>query len=285
MSSVFLVMAHRDPDQVARLAGDLVGSSRRVYLHLDAAVAPDPFRRALAGRLGTRSAEVRWVADRVRVRWGGLSLVRAAFGAARQAFADGPVARATLLSGACRLVRPVDELDRLDPHTEYLRVDRVITPAGGFQAEKLSRRWFDDSRLLARLGGRLPRRWPAVLPPIRQGAVWWSLTGDGLAYVLAAADRRPALLTALQHAHCADEMVVPTLIADSAYGERVSQRYDLDPAAAEGVSRHGLHYLRWHQGAWSPDWLTAADLPAIRASGAYFARKVDSVRSADLLPA
>lgn len=285
MSSVFLVMAHRDPDQVARLAGDLVGSSRRVYLHLDAAVAPSPFRHALANRLGTRATEVRWVADRVRVHWGGLSLVRASFGAARQAFADGPASRVTLLSGACRLVRPVEELDRLDPHTEYLRIDRVISPDSGFQAEKLGRWWFDDSRQLARLGGRLPRQWPTGLPSVRQGAVWWSLTGEGLAYVLAAAEGHPALLAALQHAHCADEMVVPTLIADSPYGERVAQRYDLDPAAAVGVSRHGLHYLRWRQGAWSPDWLTAADLPAIRASGAYFARKVDSVRSADLLPA
>lgn len=30
-------------------------------------------------------------------------------------------------------------------------------------------------------------------------------------------------------------------------------------------------------------WLTAADLPPIRVSGAHFARKVDSILSADLL--
>lgn len=286
MSSVFLVMAHRDPDQVARLAGDLVGSSRRVYLHIDAAVPLGPFQQAVASRLGPLAAEVRWVSDRVPVRWGGFSVVKATFAAARQALADGPVARATLLSGSCQLVRSAAELDQLDPDTEYLRIDRVISPAGGAQAEKLNRWWFNDSRGLIGLGGRLPRRWPTGLPPIRQGAQWWSLTGDCLAYVLAAAERESRLLAALRFAHCPDELIVPTLLADSPYGDRVAQRYDLDQAdsAAGGqADLHGLHYLRWSEDSWSPAWLTADDLPAIRASGAYFARKVDSVRSADLL--
>lgn len=289
MSSVFLVLAHRDPDQVARLAGDLVGSSRRVYLHVDAAVAIGSFRRAVASRLGSRAGEVRWVTDRVRVRWGGFSVVEATFAAVRQALADGPVARATLLSGSCQLVRPVADLDRLDPGVEHLRIDRTISPAGGPQAEKLSRWWFNDSRMLVRLGGRLPRRWPAGLPPVRQGAQWWSLTGDCLAYLLHAAEREHRLLAALRFAHCPDELIVPTLLADSPYGDRVAQRYDLDqagsadPAAGGQVELHGLHYLRWSEDSWSPAWLTADDLPAIRASGAYFARKVDSVRSADLL--
>ena len=287
MSSAFLVLAHRDPDQVARLAGDLVGSSRRVYLHVDAAVSLNPFQQAVASRLGPRAREVRWVADRVRVHWGGFSVVEATFAAARQALADGPVARATLLSGSCQLVRPVADLDQLDPGVEYLRIDRTISPAGGPQTEKLCRWWFNDSRVLVRLGGRLPRRWPAGLPLIRQGAQWWSLTGDCLAYVLRAAEREHRLLAALRFAHCPDELIVPTLLADSPYGDRVAQRYDhLDQADSAGgrlADLHGLHYLRWSEDSWSPAWLTADDLPAIRASGAYFARKVDSVRSADLL--
>jgi len=283
VSSVFLVLAHRDPDQLARILGELVGSSRRVYVHVDAQVELAPFQTVVAHRLGSLAGEVRWVADRVAVRWGGLSVVKATFGAARQALAEGPVSRATLLSGSCHLVRPVTDLELLDPSVEYLRIDRTVSPAGGYQAEKLGRWWFNDSRLLAGLGGRLPRRWPSGLPPIRQGAQWWSLTGECLAYLLAAAEHHRALLAALRFAHCPDELIVPTLLADSPYGDRVSQRFDLDPAAGEQVDLHGLHYLRWSDDAWSPAWLTAADLPAIRASGAHFARKVDSARSADLL--
>lgn len=226
------------------------------------------------------------MADRESVHWGGFSVVRATFAAARQALADGPVTRATLLSGSCHLVRPVADLDQLDPGVEYLRIDRAISPAGGPQAKKLGRWWFNDSRMWVRLGGRLPRRWPSRLPPIRHGAQWWSLTGDCLAYVLRAAEREHRLLAALRFAHCPDELIVPTLLADSPYGDRVAQRYDLDQAdsAAGGqADLHGLHYLRWSEDSWSPAWLTIDDLPTIRASGAYFARKVDSVRSADLL--
>ena len=231
MSSVFLVLAHRDPDQLARLLGELVGPSRRVYVHLDARVDLGPFERAVANRLGPLAAEVRWVRDRVSVHWGGFSVVKATFATARQALADGPLTRATLLSGSCHPVRPVADLDQLDPDLEYLRIDRLISPAGGPQTEKLSRWWFNDSRALVRLGGRLPRRWPKGLPPIRQGAQWWSLTGDCLAYLLRAAEREHGLLAALQFAHCPDELIVPTLLADSPYGDRVTQRYDLDPAA------------------------------------------------------
>lgn len=286
MSSVFLVLAHRDPDQLARLLGELVGSSRRVYVHVDARVDLAPFRAAIRSD-GVRWAGVHWVRDRRVVRWGGLSVVDAILASIAQARGDGPVHRYTLLSGSCFPVRPVEEIGELPADVEHLRIDRTIDPAGGVQAEKLNRRWFNDSRLLRRWGGRLPAQWPRGLPPVKQGSAWWSLTAGCVHHVLTVLDDRPELRTAFRQTHCPDELVLPTIIAASPYADRIErrQRYDLtqDEDAGDQDPRHGLHYINWSPDGWSPAWLTAADLPAIRASGAHFARKIDSVRSADLL--
>lgn len=281
MSSVFLVLAHRDPDQLARLLGELVGSSRRVYVHLDARVDARPFRLAVERRCAAADG-LHWVGDRQPVRWGGWSVVAATLAAAAQARSDGPVHRYTLLSGSCLPVRPVAEIADLPVDREYLRIDRTLDPRGGEQSEKVNRLWWNDHRLLARLGGRFPARWAASSPPVRQGSAWWSLTAGCLHQAMHRLDQDPQLRRAFRHTHCPDELVLPTLVADSAYADRIDQRYDETGRAGDDDRRHGLHYISW-SGGWSPAWLTATDLPAIRASGAYFARKIDSVRSADLL--
>lgn len=288
MSSVFLVLAHRDPDQLARLLGELVGPSRRVYVHVDARVDLAPFRTATGRRLTTcpdGSTGPYWVRDRRVVRWGGLSVVEAILASIAQARGDGPVHRYTLLSGSCFPVRPVAEVGDLPGAVEYLRIDRTIDPSGGPQAEKLHRRWFNDSRWLRRWGGRLSAHWPRDLPPVKQGSAWWSLTADCVHHAVGVLDERPELRRAFRRTHCPDELVLPTIIAGSPYGDRVAQRYDLagDGNGGDADPRHGLHYINWSRNGWSPGWLTAADLPVILASGAHFVRKVDSVRSADLL--
>lgn len=281
MSSVFLVLAHRDPDQLARLLGELVGPSRRVYVHVDARAGLTPFRAAAA--LAGAAERVHWVRDRRSVRWGGWSVVEAVLAAVRQARGDGPVHRYTLLSGACFPVHPVAEIADLPEDVEFLRIDRTLDPAAGEQAEKLKRWWFDDSPRLRSVGGRLPRRWPRGLPVIKQGSAWWSLTAGAVHHAVRTLDDQPRLRRVLQHTHCPDELVFSTILAASPHADRIEQRYDREGDPRTAGDRHALHYLRWPPDDWSPAWLSAADLPDIQASGARFVRKIDSIRSADLL--
>ncbi len=51
------------------------------------------------------------------------------------------------------------------------------------------------------------------------------------------------------------------------------------------VSDDGRRFIRWTPGAPHPETLTAEDAEAIRASGSFFARKVDLERSAGLMDA
>ena len=269
MRFAYLILAHDSPAQLAALAARLcpADSPDIAVLHIDA-------KSPLAGEAGALAAAnpaIRLVERPVAVRWGHASMVEAMRRLLRTALAEG-FTHAHLLSGSDWPVAP-------RPQIAAEIGDRCwIEAVPGVQAERMAIRRYDArwlrpdpthlfdwyrARLLKDISFRLPPRTKLPWGPWHKGSQWWSLPREVCAAVLHELDEGFAG-GHFDFTVCADEHAIQT-IAAHLFPDRVI---------------HHRYFLRWHEGAASPAWLTAADWPAAQASGAWFARKL----SADVDP-
>lgn len=262
-----LVIAHRDPDAVARLTASLDCPWIDTFVHIDRKVAIEPFRRACAHT----PAEFLPDRARIRVNWGGFSLVQAILNTMQHAHGRRRYRRYILLSGADLLVKPLPALrEALTTDDEYLRIDRVLTA----DSPRLNRLHHYDAPGPIRklLADRIPRR----LPPstrMYHGSTWWALTGEAVDHILHTLRSDRTATRFLRGSSCPDEIVFHTIIAESPLAHRISD----DRTRGDGSGHpdvHGLHHIVWSDSAYSPRDLTATDIAALRSTPACFARKI-----------
>ncbi|MCT2400129.1 beta-1,6-N-acetylglucosaminyltransferase [Novosphingobium mangrovi (ex Huang et al. 2023)] len=271
----YLILAHEDENQLDALIDVLVppGSPDVAIVHADR-------RSALWNILRRRPADpdgrMVLVPDPVAVRWGHhgqieaiAKLVAAAVRAGCDyahliSGADWPiapreqiVAEITRENGLCHLEARAGHLEermqtfRFD--TRWLRLDPQKdrrTYAVTWELRRLAR-WFDAAR--RHFGLERPRPWGEW----RYGSQWWSLPADALGVL---ARELPRLIASgrLAGTICADEHVVPTIIAHAFPGRLADNR----------------RFIDFPPGASSPRVLDASHRSAILASGAWFMRKV-----------
>jgi hypothetical protein len=278
MRMAYLIMAHADRAALQALLHALLppGTPDMAVVHIDAASAL--WREVRGGGLSD-DPRVMLLPNPVKVIWGHRSQVTVQRLLIEAALAHG-VDYAHILSGVCWPVASraamLADIAAAPPGTCF--AEKV----GGEQAARmqdyrLDTRWLRldpardklayaatwELRRLARWGGvlreqlGLPRSQP--LGPWHKGSGWWSLP----AAALASTARDLALLEdsgRLKGTVCADEHAVPTSLA-LRHGDKLQAN---------------RRFIVFPPGASSPRVLTAADLLAIRASGAWFMRKVDS---------
>lgn len=276
MKIAFLIMAHAYPAALARLLRTLVAiDDAEIYVHVD---------RKSSGRLfaATRAdfPRVRWLERRTRVQWGGFSQVEATLALMRTARAEQAYGRYVLLSGQDILIKPVAEVRAvLGGPCEFIRVDREVSlDQRSPLTDRVRYRWFHDrSKLLLPISGRLRNRRP--LPaPLFQGSSWWALSGPAVNWLIARVDSEPGWAEYFRDVSCADEIFFHTLIKQSPFADSIS--HDFERCGAEKTPlpgyEHGCHYIDWlTPNVTLPKALDVDDLPALIASPALFARKVD----------
>jgi len=278
MRQAYLILAHAGPDQLERLLDRLLpqGTPDSAILHLDASAPIWAMRARFAGH---RSSAVQVIADPVAVRWGHHSIMQATAKLLAAAM-ETPFDIAHHISGADWPVLPHD---RLVASIAAEGLDKArIAIVGAVQTERMQTWWLDDRLIgpgarssdlrirsaqllraashgitgLAAAAGQ--RRSELYDQPWLKGWQWWSLPRD---IVGAARAELDALLRSgrLRFTKCSDEHVIPTVV-----GRRFADR--IVPYR---------RFIRWPEGDSSPAVLTRADLPMIRASNAWFARKID----------
>ncbi|MEO7553717.1 MAG: beta-1,6-N-acetylglucosaminyltransferase [Alteraurantiacibacter sp.] len=274
----YLIMAHADRGGVQALLHALLppGTPDLAIVHIDG--GSDLWREVRGGGLSD-DPRVILLPDPAKVIWGHRSLVTVHRLLLEAALAE-RVDYAHALSGVCWPVASreciVAEIAAAPPGACFAEAI-VGAQAERMQDYRLDTRWLRldpardrlayaatwELRRLARWGGHLrhalkmPRSMP--LGPWHKGSGWWSLPASALASTA----RDLTMLEdsgRLKGTVCADEHAVPTSLA----------------------LRHGEHlqpnrrFIAFPSGQSSPRVLTKADLPAIRASGAWFMRKVDA---------
>ena len=295
--TAFLVLCHHQPELLGVLVGRLQHPDANVFVHVDGRASSGLFKAAVEG-VGIAS----FVPDSERrtVNWSSYSMIEAIYSLIRYALHAAPNAqRFVLLSGQDQPVYPVAHiLARLTDGHEFIRVDRLLDPAGTGWFDHCGYDWYLGDRTVLNprtapwLLGRLVRRLERSLPrrkhygaPIFYGPSWWALTRPAIDYVMFAYDREPWRLKWFRHARCPEEMVFQTLLRASPYACNIRQDATRPTGADWPDALAATTYAHFEPGASSPKILDLGDLPAIRASGALFARKFDAAHSRTLIEA
>lgn len=260
-----LILEHQNPRRLAALARSLRHDDIDLYIHIDARVEVEPFVRELpAGH------QVVYVTDRVPVHWGGPGVVWACHAALGRAMDSGrDYGRYAFLSGADMRIAPLEQiLQAWATNIEFVGVERLLTPSGRRPDWRVARRHFLDAPgfIGRRLSGRLPRPVDTTIE-LHHGSAWWALTADAARHVRVFIDQHPEWMRFHRHTFASDEIIVPSIIANSTYAAHVAQN--------RSGNVHGMHYIDW-PGATSthPKVLGVEDIDALRGSSALFARKV-----------
>jgi len=274
MKQVFLIHAHKDLDQLNALVAQLCDEDFDIYVNLDRKSDIDPARVHPAAHL---------VGKRIDVRWGGFSQVQATLNSLRQIVAEVPeFDKVVFLSAQDFPLLPNDRLKReLSALARHELLDAMPLRPGGWPVAFRYQYFYREgggraeriacavANRLLRLAGR-HRRMPGGLQAWG-GSSWWALSRACIAHVLERVDREPAIARFFATVLCPDEMFFQTLVMNSPFRARVLSQ--------------NFRYIQWpEQGSRNPKVLDEGDFERIAASGAHFCRKLDSERSASLLP-
>jgi hypothetical protein len=276
----FVVLAHRAPDQVARLVARL--DPLEVFLHVDARVSADQ-RTAFEAVARMRNVTL---VESLPTPWASWGLVAAALRGMDTALArpSGPPTHVVVMSGQDYPLIPSRDVARFfSEHRDVSFMARWPLPS------RLFGRWGGMDRLRFRhrpVSGRkvflpVPRRLPRAIDPYG-GAMYWALNLRAARELQATMHRRPDLERFYRRTWIPDEMFVPTLV--------------MNGDAASTVANESLTFQRWDTyGTPHPNTLSLADLDAMMAAargpseeGGYarrklFARKIDVHRDPTIL--
>ncbi|MFM7425451.1 MAG: beta-1,6-N-acetylglucosaminyltransferase [Elainella sp.] len=284
MKLAFVILAHRYPEQLARLVKLLSSDGDDCLIHIDrrAAALLEQTQRLLGDLV--RTPQVVFVKQRSACRWGQFSIVNATLNCLnqmrQQAQHSGysePYDYIVLISGQCYPIKPLAQIKRfLAAHRgqQFIEAFPILEPnpwteqAGPYQA---ARRVFNWHGFFRSRHFYLPfqRTLPKGLIPYG-GSQWWALSGDCVAYLLAELDAHPEVIQYFKYTFIPDELFFQTLVANSPFQTALANRC--------------LTYLDWsNPNPTPPKVLGLEDFEQLANSDYLFARKFDPHRSQDLL--
>lgn len=274
----FVVLAHKQPEQVRRLLSRL--EANPVFIHVDAR-APDAVFRPVAQ---LQSSTVRML-PRYRTPWASWGYVEATLEGLRQAVETG-CTHVVALTGQCYPLWPIANLTGYlagRPGTSWIHQWPIPAPpwAIGDADGGLGRitRWCLTVRG-RHLRVPVRRDLPPGLKP-HYGQMQCCLAVPLVRWLLAEMERRPELKRHFRRTQAPDELLIPTLAMSS-------------PFAAQ-VTSDNLWYADWRSGGAHPKTLTSEDFGSIAKHAEnggdmcgpspvkLFARKFDEVLSRDVL--
>jgi hypothetical protein len=242
---------------------------------------------------------VLFLRDRVRVYWGGFSIVEATLRLLRSAVDDGEFEYAVLLSGQDFPIKsnrhinfffeehegkefisytslPTNKWnwgpDIMERIEYYWRVDDVRHLLETTGSKRLQRwGWSAYSRLTTLVYRHAPSLKKKFLPGIAPygGANWFAISSRCATYVLDYLREHPEYCRFFAHTLVPDEIFFQTLILNSPFWDHVI----ID----------ALRFTDWETGASSPRVLTCEDFDRIVASDSLYARKFDNDMYPDIM--
>lgn len=287
MQAAILILAHDQPDHLARLVKHLQCDWARIFIHIDKKADGAAFKRLIPAQKNTVILED---PHRVAVTWGGFSVVRATLSLLRQSLACGEqFDRFCLLSGSDFPVKPLDFIrSALASDTEYIRIDRRLGPSDANSHTGNVRRYhFMDSGFLGKLSRlqKIPRK-PYRKITLYQGSQWWSLTAGCVRHIMEFLKQNKDYSAFHRHVRCSDEVFFHSIVKASPFAARVSHDFEKarDPDSYRALNEHGSHYIDWNApGVPLPKILDDTDTARILNSSALFARKFRNNISSTLL--
>lgn len=272
----YLILAHSRFDQLRKLVSLLDDPRNDIYIHVDARAAGFE-RSSLDG--ACKHSGLFFIEPRIKVHWGGVSIMRAEIELLRMA-AAGQYDYYHLLSGMDLPIKSQDTIHEFfdaNAGKEFIQLWQMkkstlsrfryftLFPegAGSFGTNLLNNIF---KGLQMAVGFRINRK-----VDFHFGSQWFSIT-DGLArYIL---EHEDWLEKVFRHTNTCDEIFLPTLVCSSPF---IGNLYDREESPANSVNMANARFIDWSRGEsvrhpWTftnEDWELLHEVPQM------FARKFD----------
>lgn len=275
MKVAYLIMGHRDPDQILRLIHALRDSGAFFVIHIDER-APDHVFAPLKEYAASHPEVI--LTPRIRCYWGGFGIANAMIECVRVAArALHAFDYAILLSAQDYPIKSAVQIDEFltrNKGSEFIesfplaKPNRWTSHSGYYQAMNRVKYWtfFLRSRTF-----HLPiaRKFPFGWEPYG-GSQWWGLSRDCILYLDNFLQRNPGFVRFFRHVLIPDESMFQSILSNSAFADR--------------IVNNDLRHIDWERpNPKYPRTLEEEDFDILRTSPKLFARKFDPERSGELL--
>ncbi len=272
MKIAHLILAHKNPAQIARLIGRLKHPGAYFFIHLDLKTDIQPFQYL------EKEANVVFIKNRVKVYWAGYSQVQSTINSLQE-ISNYAVAfdYVNLISGQDYLLRRVEELHAYleqnigKAFMEYYPVYEVWKEA----IPRLEKYFLVESNLPGKyaleviMNKLLPnRKLPHGFIPVGR-ATWFTITLDQVNYILEYIKKHPEYSRFFKYSWGSDELFFQTILFNSPF--------------KNNMVNNNLVYTDWSQGGANPKMLTIEDAGKLVASGKFLARKFDKAVDMEIL--
>ncbi|WP_207426230.1 beta-1,6-N-acetylglucosaminyltransferase [Pedobacter sp. SYSU D00535] len=284
MKKAYIVLAHKNPDQLYRLIERLDDGSSKVYLHIDKRIPISEFQGV------ERFGHFVQMVKRVPSAWASIGNVLATLNA-MQAIKESGVnyGQVILLSGQDYPIKAAEEIDRAyeeSPYSIFFEYwpmpdfERWPHHQGGmYRVNKyfigMKSHEIFCSKSLNFIGNLIPplsRKVPERMQPYA-GSTWWSIDMYGLNYVLDYVNKHPGYINYHKYTFGSDELFFHMILLNSTDEKLLSR-----------IENNNKRFIRWQTTSIAhPDILQTEDLDQILESPGLFARKFDMYKDEQIL--
>ena len=274
MNLAFLILAHKNPEQLQMLVDYLHKNGSSVFVHIDKKSAGD---FALFMEANKEKKNV-FIYSRYKVYWGGYSQIRATFFLLEQAIKNYPFDFVSLLSGQDAPVQPLSAFeDFLKGHRNSAFLHWHKVPAADI--------WIDNGGL-----DRIQYFWITAFPkslgflfnrllvvihaiqkrmkilkkfdlPLFGGANWFVLNKEMAVYADRYVKEHPGFMRKFRNTRCADEIIMQTILLNSPY--------------RDDIINDAMRFIDWESGPEYPRIFRSEDTSRLSKTKYFFARKFD----------
>jgi hypothetical protein len=282
MNVGFIILAHKNPKQVARLVHSLVHPNNYFFIHIDIKQDIKPFKNALKETKNTF-----FVTDRENGKWGDIGIVKATINAIKFSLEKkSDLKRLTLLSGQDYPIKNVsdireffeqnetiDFIETKELPIEQLRLgglDRINNYSVNYKDLRVTLYKRKDAAKLLSFKGRVLNfylklkygLWKERVSNLTHyyGSQWWSLRRETFTKILLHLEENPNFLTYHKYTLLPDEILIQTIVSHYAHNLTIEKP---------------IHYIDWSENNRHPKNLTLADFNKLARSEKLFARKFD----------
>ncbi|OLY91854.1 Core-2/I-Branching enzyme [Cnuella takakiae] len=263
-----LITTYKCPVQLERLVDALAHKDAACFIHVDGNVSLSEYLFL------EKKDGVRLIKNRKRVVWGGYSFTEAILNSIEEiANSESKFDYINLLSSQDYPIKPIEEFVQfLTVHKGYSFIAYEGEDSSKWWKESTSRIYaynLNDFKFRGKyfiqqvLNTFLPLRKFPMLGKLYGSscATWWTMDMACASYVLSFINSNKKLTRYMKFTWGADEFLLPSIVMNSPF--------------AKLTLNNNLRYIDWSEGGSNPKILGMKDLPSIKRSDNFFARKFD----------